>query len=226
MSMIAWDSAKTSSAPQRPSLPFRSLRRSRRRVSLGMQRRQRSLRWPCRSGVWLSKKSRPLVAQITLERPASGSGARQFRVFVGAPAEATNLGTDSPFYAGTVVFFGPPMAGVQMAHEATFTVPLPAKLPTLTTPSLQPRGKRIWTFRSCRSPARKRQRRCSRRSLSDRFSRCASRRSSLRWSPPPHMPWRGRDWKERSRFRARCMPAPMCGSRCKSGRSRPVSAFA
>ena len=80
------------------------------------------------------ENSRPLIAQITLERPASSSGARQFRVFVGASADATNLGTDSPFYAGTVGFFGPPMAGMQMSHEATFLVPLPPGLPALNAP--------------------------------------------------------------------------------------------
>jgi tyrosinase len=74
---------------------------------------------------------RPLMAQVTLERP---EGARQFRVFVGVPAGATNLGTDSPYYAGTVGFFGPPMAGMQMTHEATFSVPLPPRLPAFAAP--------------------------------------------------------------------------------------------
>jgi tyrosinase len=74
---------------------------------------------------------RPLVAQITLERPAQ---TREFHVFVGAPAGATNLGTDSPYYAGTVGFFGPPMAGMQMSHEATFSVPLPPRLPAFAAP--------------------------------------------------------------------------------------------
>ena len=74
---------------------------------------------------------RPLVAQITLQRPAE---LRQVRVFVGAPADATNLGTDSPYYAGTVGFFGPPMHGMQMSHEATFAVPLPPRNPALAAP--------------------------------------------------------------------------------------------
>jgi tyrosinase len=74
------------------------------------------------------EEPRPLVAQVTLQRPAN---TRQFRVFVGAPADATNLGTDSPYYAGTVGFFGPPMPGMQMSHEATFAVPLPPQLPAL-----------------------------------------------------------------------------------------------
>jgi tyrosinase len=74
---------------------------------------------------------RQLVAQVTLERPAE---TRQFRVFVGAPAGAADLGTDSPFYVGTVGFFGAPMAGMQMSHEAAFSVPLPPTLPAFATP--------------------------------------------------------------------------------------------
>ena len=74
---------------------------------------------------------RPLMAQITLQRPAE---SREVRIFVGAPADATNLGTDSPFYAGTVGFFGPPMPGMQMSHEATFAMPLPPQLPALAAP--------------------------------------------------------------------------------------------
>ena len=74
---------------------------------------------------------RTLVAQFTLQRPAE---LRQVRVFVGAPADATNLGTDSPYYAGTVGFFGPPMHGMQMSHEATFAVPLPPQNPALAAP--------------------------------------------------------------------------------------------
>jgi tyrosinase len=67
----------------------------------------------------------PLMAQVTLARPEGTSGARQFRIFVGAPADAKNLGVDSPYYAGTVGFFGPPMIGMHMSHDTTFAVPLP-----------------------------------------------------------------------------------------------------
>jgi tyrosinase len=76
---------------------------------------------------------RPLMAQVTIERPAN---AREFRVFVGAPADATNLGPDSPHYVGTVGFFGPSMAmpGMQMGHEAKFSLPLPPQLPALAAP--------------------------------------------------------------------------------------------
>jgi tyrosinase len=73
-----------------------------------------------------AENPRPLMAQVTLTRPEGTSSPRQFRVFVGAPANATNLGTDSPYYAGTVGFFGAPMAGMHMSHDTTFAVPLPA----------------------------------------------------------------------------------------------------
>jgi tyrosinase len=78
--------------------------------------------------------SHPLMAQITLARPEGTSSVRQFRVFVGAPPNATNLGTDSPYYAGTVGFFGPQMAGMHMSNEATFAVPLPTKVHAFAAP--------------------------------------------------------------------------------------------
>lgn len=71
---------------------------------------------------------RPLMAQVTLARPEGTAAARNFRVFVGAPPNATDLGVDSPYYAGTVGFFGPQMSamsGMHMSNEATFAVPLP-----------------------------------------------------------------------------------------------------
>ena len=74
---------------------------------------------------------RTLVAQITLQRPTE---SRQVRVFVGASADAADLGPDSPHYVGTVGFFGPPMHGMNMSHEATFAVPLPSQNPALAAP--------------------------------------------------------------------------------------------
>jgi tyrosinase len=71
------------------------------------------------------ENSRSLVAQVTVTRP---EGTRQINVFVGAPADATDLGTDSPYYVGTVGFFGPAMVGMHMSHEATFAVPLPPRI--------------------------------------------------------------------------------------------------
>ncbi|HTV53855.1 MAG TPA: tyrosinase family protein [Terriglobia bacterium] len=76
----------------------------------------------------------PLMAQVTLARPQGTSSVRQFRVFVGAPPNATNLGVDSPYYAGTVGFFGPQMTGMHVSNEATFTIPLPTTLRALAAP--------------------------------------------------------------------------------------------
>jgi tyrosinase len=77
---------------------------------------------------------RPLMAQVTLARPQGTSSVRQFRVFVGAPPDATDLGVDSPYYAGTVGFFGPQMPGMNMSHDATFAVPLHPTLRAVATP--------------------------------------------------------------------------------------------
>src|SRR6516165_5731716 len=76
----------------------------------------------------------PLMAQVTLVRPQGTSSVREFRVFVGAPLYATNLGVDSPYYAGTVGFFGPQMTSMHMSPEATFAVPLPTTLHALAAP--------------------------------------------------------------------------------------------
>jgi len=76
----------------------------------------------------------PLMAQVTLVRPQGTSSVREFRVFVGAPLDATNLGVDSPYYAGTVGFFGPQMTSMHMSPEATFAVPLPTTLHALAAP--------------------------------------------------------------------------------------------
>ena len=81
-----------------------------------------------------AENPRPLMAQVRLARPQGTSSARRFRVFVGAPANATNLGVDSPYYAGTVGFFGPQMTGMHMSNEAVFAVPLPATLRPLAAP--------------------------------------------------------------------------------------------
>lgn len=63
-----------------------------------------------------------LIVTITLQRPA-GPG-RSFHVAVGGPAGA-NITPDSPYYAGTISFFGKPMEMAGMNHESTFAVPLP-----------------------------------------------------------------------------------------------------
>jgi tyrosinase len=80
-------------------------------------------------------QARPLLAQVTLPRPAGLSSAREFDVLVNAPAGVTQVSADSPFYAGTIAFFGPMMGGMhsampgmKMSTDATFAVPLPRKL--------------------------------------------------------------------------------------------------
>lgn len=69
-----------------------------------------------------------LVADITLTRPQNLSTAREFDVLVNAPGEVQGAGADSPYYAGTIAFFGPNMPGMEMDGEATFAVPLPKTL--------------------------------------------------------------------------------------------------
>ena len=46
-------------------------------------------------------------------------------MLVGAPPGVTQVEADSPYYAGTVAFFGN-MANMEgMAHDVTFAVPMP-----------------------------------------------------------------------------------------------------
>jgi tyrosinase len=66
-----------------------------------------------------------LIAQVTLPRPTAMSAAREFDVIVGAPPDVTHVDADSPYYAGTISFFGKMTNMVGMAHDATFAVPLP-----------------------------------------------------------------------------------------------------
>ena len=79
--------------------------------------------------------ARPLMAQITLPRPSGN--AREFDVLINAPAGVTQVAADSPYYAGTVAFFGPMMShmnmpGMRMSNDATFAVPLPRTLAAFT----------------------------------------------------------------------------------------------
>lgn len=70
-----------------------------------------------------------VVASVTLRRAADPALPRQFDVLINAPGDVTQVAADSPYYAGTVGFFGPPMHG--MAHDVTFAVPLPERLTAL-----------------------------------------------------------------------------------------------
>lgn len=72
--------------------------------------------------------TQPLVAEITLPRPTGLSTTREYDVLVNAPPGVTQVDVDSPYYAGTVAFFGPNMPGMHMSRDATFAVPLPTRL--------------------------------------------------------------------------------------------------
>jgi len=73
--------------------------------------------------VTLAAAAGTVVATVTLSRPADPSAPRHFDVLINAPAGVTEVGADSPYYGGTIGFFGPSMPG--MAHDSTFAVPLP-----------------------------------------------------------------------------------------------------
>ncbi|WP_232537165.1 tyrosinase family protein [Cystobacter fuscus] len=81
--------------------------------------------------------ARPVVATITVSRPTEPSSPREFDVLVNAPADVTSVDGDSPYYGGTVAFFGPPMHG--MKHDSTFAVPLSPKLQALKA-AASPKG--------------------------------------------------------------------------------------
>lgn len=76
-----------------------------------------------------------LIAEVTLERPDGVSGAREFDVVINAPDGVTQVDGDSPYYAGTVAFFGPTMSHAGMQHNAaaTFAVPLRRTLQAFNT---------------------------------------------------------------------------------------------
>ncbi|WP_266157487.1 tyrosinase family protein [Dyella silvatica] len=73
-------------------------------------------------------QQKPLVAEVTLPRPDGVATAREFDVLVNAPEGVTQVSADSPYYAGTIAFFGPIMAGMKMSTETTFAIPLPKTL--------------------------------------------------------------------------------------------------
>jgi tyrosinase len=68
------------------------------------------------------------IAEITVDRPAGLAVSREFDVLVNAPADIERVEPGSPYYAGTISFFGPGMPGMAMSHTTTFTLPLPRRL--------------------------------------------------------------------------------------------------
>ena len=71
---------------------------------------------------------RPLAATVTIARPAGSSREREFDILVNAPAGTTQVSAESPYYAGTIAFFGPAMHGMNMAMDVTFPFPLPNRV--------------------------------------------------------------------------------------------------
>lgn len=76
-----------------------------------------------------AKEAAVLVAEITVERPDGLAATREFDVVANAPDSVTRVTPDSPYYVGTIAFFGPGMPGMAMSHTTTFTLPLPRRLP-------------------------------------------------------------------------------------------------
>jgi tyrosinase len=66
-----------------------------------------------------------LVAEITVPHPTPSSPTREFHVLVGAPPDVTEADPSSPYYAGTIAFFGNMAHAHGTAADATFAVPLP-----------------------------------------------------------------------------------------------------
>ncbi|MGH9561602.1 MAG: tyrosinase family protein, partial [Terracidiphilus sp.] len=77
-----------------------------------------------------------LFALVTLPRPTEGSPNRDFDVLVDAPPDISQVNPDSPYYAGTVAFFGGTMHMEGMSGDATFLVPLPQRKETFSASAL------------------------------------------------------------------------------------------
>lgn len=88
-----------------------------------------------RKGLGANASPTPLMLQVTIARPAGRGAAREFDVLVNAPPGVTQVPAASPYYAGTIAFFGAAMHGMNMTSDATFTVPLRRTLRALSTPA-------------------------------------------------------------------------------------------
>jgi tyrosinase len=82
----------------------------------------------------LLNKPRPVMVEVTLPHPGPASSGRSFDVLVNAPGNVTGAAADSPFYAGTIAFFGA-MTQMKMSHDATFVVPLPTRPQVFAAPT-------------------------------------------------------------------------------------------
>lgn len=74
-----------------------------------------------------------LAALVTLPHPAADAIEREFDVVVGAPEGVTQADPDSPYYAGTISFFGNMVSMPDMEADSTFVVPLPHNRELLAT---------------------------------------------------------------------------------------------
>lgn len=88
-----------------------------------------------------------LIAEVTVERPRGLHNTREFDVLVNAPAGVETVDANSPYYVGTVSFFGPPMTGMDHSHPTTFAVPLPQRLNLLKAGAVDASGSTALEFR-------------------------------------------------------------------------------
>lgn len=73
-----------------------------------------------------------LLAEITVERPAGVGAAREYDVLLNAPDSVQRSDSNSPYYIGTIAFFGPAMSHhAGMSHVVTFVLPLDRTAPAL-----------------------------------------------------------------------------------------------
>jgi tyrosinase len=68
-----------------------------------------------------------LIALVTVPRPGAASPHRELNVLIDAPSDVTQASAGSPYYAGTIAFFGSMMHMHGMSEDATFLVPLPKR---------------------------------------------------------------------------------------------------
>ena len=78
------------------------------------------------------------MVTLTLPHPMTGSSPREYDVLVNAPPGTGSVAADSPYYAGTISFFGF-MPGMKMG-DVTFQIPLD------TLPAKARSGKLVFTI--------------------------------------------------------------------------------
>lgn len=66
-----------------------------------------------------------LMIEVTVQRSNDSIFSREFDVILGAPPNLNHVDANSPYYAGTIAFFGSMSHMARMPQEASFVVPLP-----------------------------------------------------------------------------------------------------